>query len=262
MVIGVVMSDIRQEKIASLLKLHGLIVREVRSTIDLNDDLSIIILPVKGVNDEGLVKFKNSEISFKDYLDKANKDLIIYCGVKCSYFDNYSFTVINLLDDEDVLEYNSKLTAQGLLIDLLSNIDMAVDEIKMDLIGFGHSGKAIYRMFSKLCPNIRIISKQTMSDFEDFPVNIINYEDYKMLLDYPTIIINTAPSLIIDSKILKKLKHDTIILDIASSPGGVDYDVARELGITALLLPGLPSKYVSTSASRILSEKIIKDVEK
>ena len=47
-----------------------------------------------------------------------------------------------------------------------------------------------------------------------------------------------------------------MILDMASAPGGVDYEACKELGISAALLPGLPGKYAPASSAEILAEKI------
>ena len=52
------------------------------------------------------------------------------------------------------------------------------------------------------------------------------------------------------------MRSDTLILDMASEPGGVDYKAAEELGITAVLLPGLPGKYAPASSAEILADKI------
>ena len=55
------------------------------------------------------------------------------------------------------------------------------------------------------------------------------------------IIFNTIPSLILDDEILTKVKKDALIIDLASKPGGIDFDAAKAYGlkvIWALSLPG------------------------
>ena len=48
------------------------------------------------------------------------------------------------------------------------------------------------------------------------------------------------------------------IIDIASAPGGVDYEAAGALGIAAKLCLGLPGKYAPKTAGEILAEEIMK----
>ena len=54
------------------------------------------------------------------------------------------------------------------------------------------------------------------------------------------IIINTIPSLVLDSSVIVSMTPKTLILDIASRPGGTDFDFAQKHGVKALLAPGLP----------------------
>lgn len=262
MLIGIVVSDQRQRKIAELLIQHDFRVVEIMSEKDLKAEIDVLVLPMKGVNDKYQVVAKDFVLDLKSFFERCKEDLVIYCGIKCKYLDNYHFKVITLLDDEDIVEYNSKLTAQGLLIDLLLHIQVLIDEVSIDLIGFGHSGKAIYEMYSKINDNIRIVSSKNMSSYDGFPVNMIDYKTYESVSSYGDVIINTAPAKVLNANIIHKLKPSTIILDIASEPGGTDFECAKKCGIAAYLLPALPSKYVNDSASRILGEKIIKDVDK
>ena len=41
--------------------------------------------------------------------------------------------------------------------------------------------------------------------------------------------------MILDKKRLERVRKDCIIIDLASKPGGVDFDAAKERGIKAIL---------------------------
>lgn len=45
------------------------------------------------------------------------------------------------------------------------------------------------------------------------------------------IIINTVPVLILNKKRLELLNKNTLLIDVASAPGGIDFEVARQLNI-------------------------------
>ncbi len=63
---------------------------------------------------------------------------------------------------------------------------------------------------------------------------------------------------------LKKVKKDCIIIDIASNPGGVDRNSAKELGIKmiwALSLPGRVAPITSAEFIKETLENIIKDLK-
>ena len=45
------------------------------------------------------------------------------------------------------------------------------------------------------------------------------------------IIFNTVPALVLDRSHLRHLSPETVIIDIASSPGGTDFEAAQQQGI-------------------------------
>ena len=65
-------------------------------------------------------------------------------------------------------------------------------------------------------------------------------------------VVNTVPAPVLTRVILKELPRDAYILDIASAPGGTDFECAREYGIRAELAPGLPGKYAPKESAYIL----------
>ena len=44
-------------------------------------------------------------------------------------------------------------------------------------------------------------------------------------------IFNTAPAMVLPKAMLGYVREDCLILDLASAPGGVDYEAAEEMGI-------------------------------
>lgn len=55
---------------------------------------------------------------------------------------------------------------------------------------------------------------------------------------------------------IRKVSQEVTIIDIASSPGGVDYSVVKEVGINATLCLGLPGKYSPKTSGEILVNAI------
>lgn len=74
-------------------------------------------------------------------------------------------------------------------------------------------------------------------------------------------IFNTIPAQIIDRSLLKSLKKQVLIIDIASAPGGVDFTAARDLGISAYLCPGLPGKYAPRSSAYAIAEAVFRKLK-
>ena len=74
------------------------------------------------------------------------------------------------------------------------------------------------------------------------------------------IIFNTVPTQILDKSTLILLNKNTLIIDLASAPGGVDYKTAEKLGIKAILASALPGKVAPASSAEYLQEFVYKAI--
>ena len=82
------------------------------------------------------------------------------------------------------------------------------------------------------------------------------YDNLKQIMNYADIVFNTVPSLVLTRDILQHARQETVIIDLASQPGGTDFEAANMFGIKAILAPGLPGKVAPVSAGKILADVI------
>jgi len=75
------------------------------------------------------------------------------------------------------------------------------------------------------------------------------------------IIFNTVPYPIIDQKVIKHLNKEILIIDLASAPGGIDFQAAEKVGIKTIWALGLPGKVAPKTAGYIIKDVIIKMLE-
>ena len=54
---------------------------------------------------------------------------------------------------------------------------------------------------------------------------------------------------------------NSIILDLASAPGGTDFEAARAFGIRALTAPGLPGKWSPQTAAEAVRDAVYNILE-
>ena len=75
------------------------------------------------------------------------------------------------------------------------------------------------------------------------------------------LVVNTVPALVLGEAELADLKPDCLVLDLASAPGGTDFDAARAFGIRALTAPGLPGKWSPDTAAAAVRDAIYRSME-
>ena len=75
------------------------------------------------------------------------------------------------------------------------------------------------------------------------------------------ILINTIPSIVVDQSMLRRMNNQAVIIDLASKPGGIDFDYAESIGIKTIHALGLPGMVAPKTAGEILAIQVIKLIE-
>ena len=71
------------------------------------------------------------------------------------------------------------------------------------------------------------------------------------------VIFNTIPTRILDEKLLGRVSPETLIVDLASKPGGVDLAAAQRLGVNVIWALSLPGKVAPKTAGNIIKDTIL-----
>ena len=70
------------------------------------------------------------------------------------------------------------------------------------------------------------------------------------------IFVNTVPAMVVTEPMVREMHRDSLIVDIASSPGGCDRKAVERYGINYKLALGLPGIYTPKSSGKILAEAV------
>lgn len=260
MKIGVIDFDARQMALADELMNCNQEVYLVKNIESLCIDFDVLVLPIRGCNEDYIVNLKEGNFNLKEYVCMNSKILII-CGIENVWLNQITSNVIYLMNKKEVIEENAELTAQCLLAEILKRMDCNLKCLWVDVVGYGNCGSRIASLLSRIVRNVRVIVKNNEYYHLDdaSKISFIEYENWVHEEPY-SLIINTAPSLVITKGIMEAWKSSPFILDIASNTGGVDYEWANLLGIQAMLLPTLPSIYTPNTAGKLLARAIVKEL--
>ena len=64
-----------------------------------------------------------------------------------------------------------------------------------------------------------------------------------------------------DTERLAELEPEALVLDLASAPGGTDFEAARAFGLRALTAPGLPGKWAPLTAAQAIRDAVYNILE-
>ena len=75
------------------------------------------------------------------------------------------------------------------------------------------------------------------------------------------IVFNTVPSLIFDKDLLMNTDRNTLIIDLSSAPGGVDFESAHKFRLDAVRALSLPGKCAPKTAGEIIKTTVFNIIE-
>ncbi|MGN1126813.1 MAG: dipicolinate synthase subunit DpsA [Ruminococcus sp.] len=267
---GVLGGDKRSYYLAKALKNDGYKVRlwgfdklgatdcEVASALDSD----ILVLPVVpfGEGENVVSPYSEENLNLKEYEDIL-KDKLIFTGLKdkfLSVFPKLENKVSSYSDREEFAVKNAVPTAEGAVEEALRHSDITINGSKVLVCGYGRIGKVLSEMLRGMGADVTV-SARKQSDLAWIKLNGfagIKTGDFSEINTY-NFIFNTIPSLILDEDVIKDLSKDTLIIDLASYPGGVDFDSAEKYGIKALHALSLPGKIAPKSAGEIIESTIL-----
>ncbi|MBQ3561317.1 MAG: hypothetical protein IJA06_05855, partial [Oscillospiraceae bacterium] len=70
-------------------------------------------------------------------------------------------------------------------------------------------------------------------------------------------VFNTVPAPVLGREQLMLMDKSAMVIDLASEPGGTDFEAAKELGITAEKALGLPGKFAPKTAGEIVKDTVL-----
>lgn len=152
--------------------------------------------------------------------------------------------------DEQFQLLNAVPSAEGAVEIALRNTPYILENAKTCVVGYGRIGKCLVKKLLGLqCRVTATARKET--DLQAIQKAGATAVPTSQLAEHKAfdIIFNTVPAPVIDTSVLERQTTDTLIIDLASKPGGVDFDYAAKQGIHCIHALSLPAKCAPITAA-------------
>ena len=209
----------------------------------------IIIAPTPFSSNGEIVNspFAEEEIKINQLLKSNKNKIFIAGGIKDKIQEQLEekyLKVIDVMKREELAVLNTIATAEGAIKVAIENTDKILQGTKILILGFGRVSKIIANKFSLLSTNVTCAARKItdLAWINAYGYDSININDMLYDLKDFDIIINTVPQVLIKEKELKHLRPDVLLIDLASSPGGIDGNVAIQMGLKYVWALALPRK--------------------
>ena len=211
-------------------------IQKCKSIEEVSEKSDIIVSSIPFTSDGVNVNtpFSKNKISIEEVAKYIKGKTFIAGRIEEELYQKFSETkVIDLLKREELTVLNTIATAEGTIQIAMEESTKTLHGSKILVMGFGRVSKILSNMLKGIGAEVYCETRTTVNCawIKAYGYNPILLDELDEELNKFDVIINTIPHIILNKERLKKVKKDCIIIDIASNPGGVDRNSAKELGI-------------------------------
>ena len=226
-------------------------------------DTQIVIGPIPVSSDNVYINtpFSDKKVTLDELSLKSKGKKIIAGSIKPEMYQlnmNNEIETIDILDREELAVLNAISTSEGAIQIAMDETKRTIHDSNILILGFGKTGKILAKMLDGIGANVYCEARENIDlawikAYGYYPIHQTQLD--KELPKYD-IIMNTVPAMMLDEEKLKKVRRDCVIIDLASNPGGVDRNAAKQLGIKMIWALSLPGKVAPVTSAEFIKDTI------
>ncbi len=250
-----------------LTSLGAIEIADIKTAVSKSD---AIIFPLPSICADGTLNtpFSDKKTRLSDDLIALLKDKPMFVAMKNKLLKEYpvlsNCQIYDYSAKEEFAVANALLTAEGAVNIAMNEYEGTIFGSKCLVCGFGRIGKMLAKMLKSLNADVTVSARNEV-DFayiDALGCKHINTNSLKSVKGYD-LVFNTIPVMIFDGNLLMNTDRNTIIIDLASLPGGVDFEAAKRYKTDAVRALSLPGRTAPKAAGEIIRKtifNIIKEV--
>ena len=275
--------DLRQLKLASALvsdgynvKIFGFegiaIHKDVKVSDSLEEaikDIDVVIAPLPASIDNDTINasFYKKDIFFNDIFKCMNKNQLFLGGKLSDKIVNlskvYNIYAIDYFEREELTILNAIPTAEGAIQIAMEEMPITIHNSNCLVLGYGRIGKILSKMLYGLGAKVTVEARKhkDIAWIKSYGYNAVHINDLSEVIGEADVIFNTIPSVVLNMELLSLIKKDCLVIDLASKPGGIDFEQAKNLGIKTIWALSLPGKVAPSTAGDIIKHTILNIID-
>lgn len=212
--------------------------------------------------------FSDNQITIQELLSNINSKTLIAGAFAENLYEiasSQNIELIDLMKREELAVLNTIATAEGAIELAISNTNKILHGSEVLILGFGRVGKVLARKLSGMEANVTCAARkdEDLAWIKAYGYNLTNINTLGENLSKYDIIMNTVPHMILDEKRLQYVNKESLLIDLASNPEGIDKKIVKEKNLKfvwALALPGKVAPITSAEFIKDTVNNILKDI--
>ncbi len=239
-------------------------INQYESLFSCLDGADIVVLPFPYTTEGETIRttFSKVPIYTNDILRQMNARQILLVGRADEQLKAlttlYNIHYIDYGEREELLIANAIPTVEGALEIAMRETPYTIHGSHAIVLGYGRIGKLLAKGLQALGAETTVAARKQrdLAWIRAQGFSAISFAELQKHIKKYDLIFNTAPAMILDFRILSEISDLSLIIDLASAPGGVDFETAALLHKKTIQALSLPGKVAPITAGNIIKNTI------
>jgi len=200
-----------------------------------------------------------TEIEKKDVLERmcACRLLVHGTGVSGEQL-TMAEHVFDPSQDEVFLRANARLTAEGAIFRAMQRQGRALLGATVLITGFGRIAQELTLRLAAMGSFVIVCARNEMQmrRAHEMGAHPVPLSQAASALRQAEVIFSTVPAHVLGKRELDRISPDALVIELASPPYGMNLEMARHMGVNAVLESGVPGRYAPMNAGAALFDVI------
>ena len=226
-------------------------------------DCVVLPLPVLDVRGKLNAPLSGASYNAEDIMRTLPRDAVI-CGGRAdrsllTLAEELGLDFTDYFAREELVALNALATAEGAISLILRSSPRTIWDSNVLILGFGRIGRMLAERLRPLGAHVSVSARKAgdMAYIRALGCETLDTRTLGPELGRFHTVINTVPARVLGREQLELMNRNVLCIDLASRPGGVDFEAARELERNVIWALGLPAETAPETAGRIIKETVL-----
>lgn len=208
------------------------------------------------------------EIRLTHLFEMLRGDVLLLAGrpgdVLRSMARDANIRLIDYYDNEAVQIRNAVPTAEGALAIAMERLPITIHESRCTVLGYGRIGARLCHILQALGAHVTLAarSEKDLCNASVTGCTVRSIQEFLRDPGTPDVLFNTVPFPLIGEDVLDALPASTVLIELASAPGGFEESALKKNRCPYIRAASLPGQVAPYTAGKILYASVSRILEK
>lgn len=232
--------------------------------------VEVVVGPVLGLDDEGYLHVLPGQPRLcltQEVINRIPRGALFFIGKARPWLEDWcrqgGIRLVEFREMDDFAILNSIPSAEGAIQMAMERLPITIHGCQAFVLGLGRTGLTLARTLAALGARVTVVARKQADLARAYEMGCrpVEFHHLGEFVGEAEVVFNTVPALVLQEPVLSRARKGAVIIDLASAPGGTDFEAAHRLGLDAVLAPGLPGKVAPRTAGKIIADLVSRWIE-